>query len=105
MSNLDRVTVEAALADWRTAPISEPLRATLGLLERLTREPESLTVDDVLAVRASGVSAEAIAEAMIVCFLFSIIDRLADAFDFPVPSPGGLKRIALARNIVGYRLL
>jgi len=33
------------------------------------------------------------------------IDRLADAFAFPLPSAAGLKRIAVARNIVGYRLL
>jgi len=102
---MDEETVLAALADWRTAPISEPLRATLALLAKLTRDPESLTAADMAAVLATGLSAEAISEAMVVCFLYSIIDRLADAFAFPLPSAAGLKRIAVARNIVGYRLL
>lgn len=104
MRNLDPATVSAALADWRTAPIAEPLRATLGLLAKLTEDPESVTAEDVAAVRAAGVSADAIAEAMYVSFIFSVINRLSDAFGFPVPSPAGLKRIALATNLIGYRL-
>jgi alkylhydroperoxidase family enzyme len=58
------------------------VKAVLGLLEKLTLAPEDMTAADVALVRAAGVSDAAIAEAMRVCALFNIINRLADAFDF-----------------------
>ncbi len=73
------------LADYRTAPIGEPLRATLGLLETFTLEPERLTPDAVRAVLAHGVSKEAIRDAMYVAFLFNVYDRLADTLGWELP--------------------
>jgi hypothetical protein len=73
------------LDDVHTAPISEPLRATLILLGKMTLEPEKLSGGDVRAVLALGVSSEAIEEAMHVAYLFNIYDRLADAMGWHVP--------------------
>ena len=70
----------AVLADWRSAPISEPLRATLGLVRTLTLEPDSLGRGDLEAVRAAGASEEAILDAIYICGAFSILTRIADAF-------------------------
>jgi alkylhydroperoxidase family enzyme len=70
------------LADWRTAPIEPPLRATLGYLEAVTLWPGEVGPADADAVRAAGVSDEAIEDALAVCFGFNLIDRLADAFGF-----------------------
>jgi alkylhydroperoxidase family enzyme len=70
------------LADWRTAPIEPGLRATLGLLEKVTLRPTRVAPDDIAAVRAAGVSDEAIEDALAVCAGFNLIDRLADAFAF-----------------------
>jgi alkylhydroperoxidase family enzyme len=61
------------------------LRAVLGLLEKMTLSHESLGPDDVRAVLATGVSKEAIAEAMEVAFLFNVYDRLADTMGWHVP--------------------
>ena len=72
--------------DWRTAPIDEKLRATLGFLEKVTLAPGAVGPDDVAPLRAAGVSEQAIEDALYVCAYFNIIDRLADAFDFYVPS-------------------
>ena len=73
------------LADHTTAPIGEGLRATLTLLEKLTLDHESLTADDVRAVLATGVSKDAIRDAMYVAFLFNGYDRLADALGWELP--------------------
>ena len=74
--------VEAVLNDWQKAPVNPQVKTTLGLLEKLTLEPEKVTSADIERVRMAGVSEQAIEEAIQVCALFNIINRLADAFDF-----------------------
>ena len=89
---------QAVLDDWRTAPIDPKLRATLALLEKLTLmpdDPRSMTaqaddlrslVAEVAVVRAAGVSDQALTDAIYVCALFNLIDRVADALDFEIPA-------------------
>ena len=95
-------SVSAFLSDPDTATIEEPLRATLLMLGKLTRE-HAVNVDDMRAVLAAGASPQQVEDALAVCFSFNVIGRLADAFGFFVPSPesfeGGAKYL-LAR---GYR--
>ena len=79
-------SVAAALSDLDAATISEPLRATLQMLGKLTRE-HAVTADDVRAVLAAGASRQQIEDALAVCFSFNVIGRLADAFGFSVPGP------------------
>jgi alkylhydroperoxidase family enzyme len=74
------------------------LRATLGLLEKLTLTPEEVSPQDVEAVRETGVSEEAILDAIYICSTFNLVDRVADALDFEIPesfargAAGQLKR-------------
>lgn len=75
----------AVLADHRTAPVSPGLRATLDLLQKVTLAPGDVTGADVEAVRAAGVSDEAIEDAFAVCFGFNLIDRIADSLGFDCP--------------------
>ncbi len=82
----DRAKVEGALADPETAPIEPPLRATLTLLGKLTRE-HAINADDIRAVMAAGVSPRQIEDALAVSFAFNTTNRLADAFGFFVPGP------------------
>ena len=65
--------------------MSPRLRATLGFLEKLTLRPEEVTHADADAVRAAGVSDEALVDAIHLCALFSMIVRLADALGWDVP--------------------
>jgi len=81
--------VEAVLADWRTAPVDRKVRAALGFLEKLTLAPAELRPADVEPLRAAGVSDAAIEDAIHVCVLFNIYDRLADALTFHLPGPDG----------------
>jgi len=74
------------------------LRATLCLLEKLTLTPEEVSPQDVEAVRETGVSEEAILDAIYICSTFNLVDRVADALDFEIPesfargAAGQLKR-------------
>ena len=77
---------EQVLDDYTTAPIDERLRATLGLLKKMTLDHGNLGSDDVRMVMRAGVSREAIQDAMEVAFLFNIYDRLADAMNWNVPT-------------------
>ncbi len=74
------------LADWRTAPIDDRLRVTLGFLEKLTTSPEAVQPEDVASLRAAGVGDQAIVDVIYICALFSLIDRVADALGFAIPS-------------------
>lgn len=79
--------MQSVLKDWRTAPVTEKVRATLGFLEKLTLHPSDVSREDVDVVRAAGVSDAAIEDAIWVCFAFNLIDRIADALGFWVPTP------------------
>jgi alkylhydroperoxidase family enzyme len=85
------------LADYRTAPIGEGLRATLAFLARVTLEPAEIGPADAEAPRRAGVSDEALADALYVCAFFNLIDRLADAFAF-TPISQHLGREGLLRH-------
>jgi alkylhydroperoxidase family enzyme len=74
------------LDDYRSAPIDAKLRATLELIERLTLSPEDVGPADIAKVRQAGVSEQAIEDAIVVAAMFNVIDRLADAFGFEIPS-------------------
>ena len=98
----DGLRVAAVLADLESAPVEEPLRATLRMLGKLTREGE-LGAEDVREVLAAGVSPQQVEDALAVCAAFNITDRLADAFGFEVLSPEGFKAGAKYLLKRGYR--
>ena len=98
----DEAKVSAVLSDLETAPIDEPLRATLRMLGKLTRE-QAVTADDMRAVLAAGVSHEQIEDALAVSFAFNTTDRLADAFGFFVPGPKAFEAGAKFLLRRGYR--
>ncbi len=83
---LGEEVVEAALAAPDEAPLPEPVRATLRFLRTMTLAPEELGPADADAVRAAGVTDEALEDAVEVAALFNVIDRCADAFGFRPPS-------------------
>lgn len=98
----DAARVSAVLADLDTAPIAEPLRATLRMLRKLTRE-HTVDADDMRAVLGAGVTREQIVDALAVCLAFNTTTRLADAFDFFVGSPEAFEAGAGYLLKRGYR--
>jgi alkylhydroperoxidase family enzyme len=94
--------VEAVYADRTTAAVSEQVRAALGFIEIMTLRPDDLSEADADAVRAAGVSDDALDQAAQICALFNVIDRLADAFAFHVPEEADLNRAAEILLKSGY---
>ncbi len=89
----DEIT-RAVLDDWRTAPIDKKLRAALNLIEKLTLRPDRIESADIDALRADGLSDEAIEDAIHVTVLFNIMDRIADSLGFEIPTAEGFARAA-----------
>jgi alkylhydroperoxidase family enzyme len=96
--------VAAVLEDWRTAPVNEKVHHMLGFLEKVTLSPGEVNSDDVAPLRSVGLSERAIEEALYVCLLFNLIDRLADAFDFHLPSARGFRQNGRILYTLGYRI-
>lgn len=93
------------LADWRTAPVDERLRAALGFLEKLTLYPADIDREDMVNLHTVGLTDTAIEDMIYVSFIFCLMDRLADALDFDLPSTHTNRWNAVVANLFGYRLL
>lgn len=83
---IEAETVNACLADYRSAPIPEPLRATLSFLETMTREPDRLDAMHAQSAFDAGASHHQLVDAAAVAAVFNIMTRYADALGFTVPT-------------------
>jgi alkylhydroperoxidase family enzyme len=90
------------LADYRTAPITEPLRAMLALLETFTLRPGEMNAAAVRNVMQHGVSKAAINDAFHVAFLFNIYDRLADSLGWELPDEAYYPKAGVRLLTHGY---
>ena len=84
--------------------MDERLRSTLGFLEKLTLRPHELERGDAIAVLSTGVTEEALVDAIHVAALFNMIDRLADSLGWDVPSAEAFSGRAQAMLESGYAL-
>ena len=91
-----------ALRDPSSEALSEPLRATLRFLEKVTLTPNDVTGEDARAVLRAGVSRAAIIDALHVAFLFNTYDRLADTLGWAIPAPEVFRRSAKMLLSRGY---
>ena len=89
------------LDDWTTADIPEKTRGALRLLEFMTVHPQDIDEEFIAELKSVGLDNVAIQEAANVGFHYNLIDRVADAFDFPVPEGVQQKRLARMLNITG----
>lgn len=91
---MDNAVVDACLADYYKAPISDPLCATLAVLETMTLRPDELQADQARAAMAAGVSRQQLTDAAAVGALFNIITRYANALDFVIPTDAEFEKAA-----------
>ena len=96
--------VRAVLADYRTAPISEKLRAMLAFLEKLTLTPAEVGPADIAPLRAAGLTDEAIEDAILVCSMFNLMNRVADSLGFDEATEEGYATAARMLLKSGYLL-
>jgi hypothetical protein len=94
--------VAAVLGDVESAPISKGLRATLGMLGKLTRDGH-LAAHDIRAVLDTGVSRKQVEDSLAVCYAFNVTNRLANAFGFDMMSSEGFQAGAKYLLRRGYR--
>lgn len=102
MRGLEPAVVDAILTDWRSAPVDGRLRAALEFLEKVTLTPAEVTAADARALLGAGVRADAVRELLYVCFLFNVLDRLADGLDFELPSERTKARMSFLAEKLGY---
>lgn len=91
---LDNAVAAACLADYRTAPVSDALRATLAFLETMTLHPDELQAAHAQEAMAAGVSRQQLMDAAAVAALFNIIARYANALDFAIPTDAEFDKAA-----------
>lgn len=75
---LDAGLLSAVLDDLETAPVAERLRPLLRYVGKLTREPARIAETDANAVYAAGWTEAALHDAVSVCALFNMMNRLVD---------------------------
>jgi hypothetical protein len=95
--------VDQVLGDIGSAPIAEPLSATLRFLEKVTRDHGAVTPDDAGALLSLGLTRQHVEDALAVCFAFNVITRLADTFEFEVGSQASFDAGATHLLTRGYR--
>ncbi|GAA3439876.1 carboxymuconolactone decarboxylase family protein [Kutzneria kofuensis] len=99
---MDKAVADACLTDYRTAPISDQLRATLAVLETMTLHPDELQAAQARAATAAGVTRRQLVDASAVAALFNIITRYANALDFAIPTDAEFDKAAAMMLKRGY---
>ena len=102
--HLPQATLDAVLDDWTTADVPQRTLAALRLLECMTLRPRELDAAFVTDIGDKGLDDVGMREAGNVGFHYNLINRVADAFDFPVPKGKQKSRLAAMLNLAG-RLL
>lgn len=99
---IDPAKMQLILDDHHTAPISQKMKLSLDLLEKLAQTPENLGKEDFIPLKEQGLSQEAIEEVMLVALIFCTINRISDALDFELsPDPEKVGKFLFTR---GYKL-
>jgi uncharacterized peroxidase-related enzyme len=75
----DRALVDAVLADYTTAPISDRDKALYRFVEKVNRNSVCISTADIDCMHGAGFSDEAIYDAINVCCLFNFYNRWIDA--------------------------
>ncbi|MFE6996547.1 carboxymuconolactone decarboxylase family protein [Microbacterium sp. NPDC057659] len=99
---MDPAVADAALADFRAAPIGDRLRSALVFLERMTTDPDGLGAGDARAALAAGLTAAELEDVAAVGAVFAIITRNANALDFEIPSAADFDSAAAMLLRRGY---
>lgn len=101
---LGRTITPSMLENREPVGLRPEVVAMIGLLEKVTRTPELVSSGDVAGVRAVGVSDEAIADALAICFAFNMLNRLADVFGYSWHSEHHRTQGIRALVRFGYRI-
>lgn len=93
----------AVEADWRTAPVSDRVRAILEFLTKFVPHNGNIDRAAIQKLKTSGLSKDEIVEAMNVSWCFINVSKWADALDFPITPPEKFKSIGKNMYKYGYK--
>ena len=83
------VLIDALRTDWSTADLGAPERAMLAYASKLTRDPSSVTADDVKELREQGFDDRAVHDICTVTAYFAFVNRIADGLGVELEDEGG----------------
>lgn len=83
---LDEATLTALLTDVQAAPVDDRLKPLLRYVRSLTENPAGLAPADADAVFAAGWDERALHDAVSVCALFSLMNRLVEGLGIEAPA-------------------
>ena len=89
---------------WEDGRAGPRATATCRFVDKLTRDPASLSEQDVATARAAGVSDSALLEAIYVASMFNLINRVANALEFTQASALSQRAGVTMLRRIGYRL-
>ena len=98
---MDQAVVDAVRKDWTTAPVSDRVRAGLSLAQRMTQEPTAVDAAFVQGLRDQGLTNAHMERVANIAFVFAVINRGADAVQFPVPQGDALGVVSKELNHAG----
>lgn len=99
---LNKTMVEVALEDFRQADLPSKLYTILEFLEILTKRPDELVKEQVVAILQHGISVQELEDAMAIVTLFSITVRSANTLNFATLSNEDLSQAAKRMLTQGY---
>ncbi|MEL7342882.1 MAG: carboxymuconolactone decarboxylase family protein [Bacteroidota bacterium] len=94
---VDGTLIESLLADVDTAPVSEQMKPVYRYIKKLTLSPSKMVQADAGSVFAVGWSEQALTDAVCVCALFNLYNRLLDGHGIkgsPQSYEGGANHLA-----------
>ncbi|MBE0670796.1 MAG: hypothetical protein IH588_09425, partial [Anaerolineales bacterium] len=97
--------VYEAFADWTTARVRPEVKATLGMLKKLTLQPLEFCADNIIPLLELGISPAAIEQAIVIGgYIFNYQNRMADALGADIPQDK-IKRAGAMLNLTGRSAL
>ena len=78
--------VDAVIGDLGSAPVTDKMRALLGIAAKVQRSGLDVTEDDIAAARAAGASDEDIHDAVLVAAAFCMYNRYVDGLRAITPT-------------------
>jgi uncharacterized peroxidase-related enzyme len=75
---IDSALFDGLMADIATSAVDEPMKPLLAYVGKLTRAPAMMAQADALAVYAAGWDEKALFDAISVCALFNLMNRIVE---------------------------
>jgi uncharacterized peroxidase-related enzyme len=95
--------IDAAMESPQDAPLRPETKAVLAFLDKMSADPASIDAADVRAVKGTGVSREALEDAVWIATLFHVINRVLNSLGAQAMEPEQQQRAVRFIKLFGYR--